>query len=211
MVAALVVKRTSCDFPKVEAQVRLLAGVLVGEWACGPRGRRRPGVPTMRVQLPPGPLLIAGRVGTSASPLASKVSAVERTAAGSTPAPSAVGRLAHRQVRLLGKQVQLPRLVRVRPPLSPLQNLAERQGHPRSVPVRTRLCEGRRSGSIPDGDADCWWVWCSGAAYDPVTVAVPDRNRLPTLVLDWPAMLDRPGTALVTRTNWVRAAAYIPA
>ncbi len=27
---ALVVKRTSCDFPKVEAQVRLLAGVLVG-------------------------------------------------------------------------------------------------------------------------------------------------------------------------------------
>src|SRR4051812_27736862 len=26
--------------------------------------------------------------------------------------------------------------------------------HPRSVPVRTRLCEGRRSGSIPDGDTD---------------------------------------------------------
>src|SRR5262249_52397218 len=52
---------------------------------------------------------------------------------------------------------------------------------PRSVPVRTRPCEGRRSGSIPDGDTDYWWVWCSGSACDPVTVAVPDRNRLPTL------------------------------
>jgi hypothetical protein len=69
--------------------------------------------------------------------------------------------------------------------------------HPRSVPVRTRLCEGRRSGSIPDGNIDSWWIWCSGFACDPVTVAVPDRNRLSTLGRNAPAQLDWPSTPLV--------------
>src|SRR4051812_10291184 len=81
----LVVKRTSCDFPKVEDQVRLLAGVLVGEWACVPKGGCRFGEPC---------------------------------SSGSSPD------------RSTGRESE----------------------HPRSVPVRTRPCEGRRSGSIPDGD-----------------------------------------------------------
>src|SRR3954447_8930702 len=42
---ALVVKRTSHDFPKVEAQVRLLAGVLSVKWACVPTGGCRFGEP----------------------------------------------------------------------------------------------------------------------------------------------------------------------
>ena len=37
------------------SQVRVLPGVLTIR-ACGPRGRRRPGVPAMRVRFPPGPL-----------------------------------------------------------------------------------------------------------------------------------------------------------
>src|SRR3954465_9108881 len=43
--AALVVKRTSRDCPKVEAQVRLLAGVLSVKGACVPTGGCRFGEP----------------------------------------------------------------------------------------------------------------------------------------------------------------------
>src|SRR5262249_39712043 len=85
---ALVVKRTSRDFPKVEAQVRLLAGGLVG----GARGRKRPAmlgrpgtalVPrTKWVRVPPPALdlsvcLVAQMVERTP---------VKRTVAGSSPA-----------------------------------------------------------------------------------------------------------------------------
>src|SRR4051794_41464651 len=36
--------------------VRLPSSPLTNEWACGPTGRRQPGVLGMRVRLPPGPL-----------------------------------------------------------------------------------------------------------------------------------------------------------
>jgi hypothetical protein len=55
---------------------------------------------------------LIGRVGTLAGPLASKASAAERLLRVQLP-PLPLGRLAHRQARLLGKQVQLSGLVRV--------------------------------------------------------------------------------------------------
>ena len=49
---------------------------------------------------------------------------------------------------------------------------------------KTAGLQPANEGSIPSmvhWNAQGWWVWCSGAACDPVTVAVPDRNRLSTL------------------------------
>ena len=73
-----------------------------------------------------------------------------------------------------------------------LAGVLPEERYPRSVPARTRLCEGRRSGSIPDGDADRWWIWCSGLAFDTVIVEVPDRNRLSTLSVRHAFLPDAP-------------------
>jgi hypothetical protein len=108
----------------------------------------------VRVQIPVGPLKV-GRVGTSAGPLVLKTSAAEKVAAGSTPAPSAgeVGTLAS---PLASKASAASKVAAGSTPALSASPLSERQGHPRSVPVRTRLCEGCRSGSIPDEDTG----WC---------------------------------------------------